>query len=1346
MARDAMAAAAAEAVLVPLVRRCGGCDSREDGSVEAMLQWQKVSDMLIAASLLSIPLELFYFATRDALAPLRRALLQLGPFVVFCGVTHLLNVLAYDRPGSRRVLVALTAVKALCVVASAAAAVSLPVFFPRMLRVKAREDLLRAKARRLDRDLAAVRSRQETAWRVVRALHVRDSVDACAVRRTAVVQLAAALDLHNCAVWMPTGCDGALHLVHQLLPDADADQVFDGSTRAISVRDPDVAGVMASKDANVLPPGSVLAVASGGGQPPAGAAAAIRLPILRLAEQQGALLQARHELASATEARNAAHGAMSDAVRRATHPVVGLLSVMQQEAAAMRPEQRRAVDALARTSALMDADAMERLLLWTTAAAAADSAAARDHPPPPPSSPRQLVARRPFELRALIRNVAGVAGCLSGCRGIGFSHQTEATALPEWVVGDDRRVFHLLLHMVDALLSKCPRRHVAGRVFSFSVCGCNDIVGDDQDWIAVPARYNFSGGNHVFVKFQVALRRAPESDLAESLPASHRRPPRNPGPARSDVQLSVAMCKKIVQVMQNFFPAARWFAERCLAGFLFAVNRTNLRSGWSGHSIKGSSWTGIGLTGQADPVPPWVVDPDADPTMPPVPLAMGAPEYGRVPLCYLASGSQAATNASTDHLALLSFKNLITDDSSVLLNSWGNTSTVTYCKWHGVTCGAQGQRRGRVTALELPGLNLSGTISPKIANLTFLMRLDLSKNQLHGPAPHEFSLLLNLNHLDLSFNTLNGKIPPFPFPLLQSSQHQPWLQQPSSVFNNLQGEIPEELGILVDLESLSLLHNNLTGSIPANSFQNLQKLEHLSLAGNKLSGVIPYSIGNLTSLTYLLLNNNSFTGTIPPSLSELSSLTKLGLVGNNLSGVIPPSLGNLSNLLWLDIGYNYLTGTIPTSLGNLYSLTLLEIDENQLTGPIPPQLGDLSNLTYLGLEFNNLTGQIPDSLFNLTLLQLLSLQSNNLQGSLPEDMGNRFPQLEYLYLGQLDGLFRLELGVNQLEARDYNAIEGVIPEEIVNLVGLTQIAMGGNLLQGRIPVSLGRLNMLQDIEFEQNKLGGMIPTSLGNLTLLSQLRLAANLITGNIPSSLANCPLNWLDLQGNKLTGPVPKEILQMPSLSVFLDLQDNMLVHPRVSWKLTGIYLNLSFNDFEGAVPRQGFDSAGNDFKALIYDFIPNGNLDEWLHNPSRRDDYDLVAHVADFGLATFMYEDTDPSTSMGALKGTIGYIALEYGIGNEVSMSGDIFSYGILLLELFTAKRPTDGAFKEGFSLHQYVEMALPHKATDIIDQSLFLTNHSGAYKPDKNNRPEIDIAGITSALTVGIQCSKEEPTERM
>jgi ethylene receptor len=437
-----------------------------------------------------------------------------------------------------------------------------------------------------------------------------------------VLQLADAFGLRNCAIWTPTPTNGVLQLAHQLVPpDNDAHhQVFDSTT--ISVADPDVAQVMSSKEGKVLRPGSALGMASGRDQPPAGAAAAIRLPILRvskifdqqsnngntspdlmsyailvlvlppantdghpgssvpaggwstqdlevvqavadqvavalshadaleesqlirhkLAEQQAALLQAKREVASATKARNAAHAVMCDAMRRPTHPVVGLLSVMQQEAK-LRPDQRLVVDALARTGAL-SSTLMDDIM---------ESVSAAD--PPPLSSPC-LLARRPFELRALVWNVASVAGCLSGCRGIGFSHGLEAgSSLPEWVVGDDRRVFHLLIHMVDALLSRCHQPHVAGRALSFSACRCNDIIGDDQHLIPPPGRRNFSsGGNHVFVKFQVGLTREKESGgPSKSLPASHRRPPRNRCSGRANTQLNNATCNKIAQVCINAF-------------------------------------------------------------------------------------------------------------------------------------------------------------------------------------------------------------------------------------------------------------------------------------------------------------------------------------------------------------------------------------------------------------------------------------------------------------------------------------------------------------------------------------------------------------------------------------------------------------------------------------------------------------------------------------------------------------------------------------------------------------------------------------------------------------------------
>ncbi|CAO2183418.1 unnamed protein product [Urochloa humidicola] len=543
----AAAAATGDAVLVRTARRCGSCDAREGAAVESLLQWQKVSELLIAASLLSIPLELLYLATCAALAPLRRVLLQLGAFIVACGVTHVLNALAYDRPGSRRLLAAITAAKAIGALATTAAAASLPVFFPRLLRVKARESLLRTKARRLDRDLAAARRREDVVWRIVRAVtRGAVGVDAGSILRTTMLQLSAALGLHDCAVWMPVA-GGALQLAHRLLPPDEDTKALDCGAHAVSVRHPDVDAVLAIKEAMALRPGSVLA--------PAGAAAAIRIPnfhsasepaILVLvrrangdddyrpparwsgedleivqavadqvavalshaaaleewkmirrevAEQHGALLHARSELKVATRARDAARLAVRDAVARPAHAVVGLVSVMQREAAAvLRPEQRLAVDTVARASAVASVLADS---VMATMDAGGD---------PPPLSGSTLVARRPFELRSLVRDAASVAGCLARCQGLGFWHQLEGSSLPEWVVGDDKRVFHLLLNMVGVVLSRC-HRHVAG--LSFSVCRCSNIVGDEQAKIS-------AAGNQVFVTFQVGLRRSAESDPAGS--------------------------------------------------------------------------------------------------------------------------------------------------------------------------------------------------------------------------------------------------------------------------------------------------------------------------------------------------------------------------------------------------------------------------------------------------------------------------------------------------------------------------------------------------------------------------------------------------------------------------------------------------------------------------------------------------------------------------------------------------------------------------------------------------------------------------------------------------------------
>ncbi|KAH7658122.1 Non-specific serine/threonine protein kinase protein [Dioscorea alata] len=143
---------------------------------------------------------------------------------------------------------------------------------------------------------------------------------------------------------------------------------------------------------------------------------------------------------------------------------------------------------------------------------------------------------------------------------------------------------------------------------------------------------------------------------------------------------------------------------------------------------------------------------------------------------------------------------------------------------------------------------------------------------------------------------------------------------------------------------------------------------------------------------------------------------------------------------------------------------------------------------------------------------------------------------------------------------------------------------------------------------------------------------------------------------------------------------------------------------------------------------------------------DNDMCAHVADFGLAKFLSEmapqSFECSTSSFDIKGSIGYIAPEYGSGGQVSTYGDVYSYGILLLEMFTSKRPTDDSLKEGIGLHMFVSMAFPDRLLDAVDPFLL-------YKANDEEAKEISVEEqncFVSVFRVGLCCSKESPKERM
>ncbi|KAI3793580.1 hypothetical protein L1987_36200 [Smallanthus sonchifolius] len=743
---------------------------------------------------------------------------------------------------------------------------------------------------------------------------------------------------------------------------------------------------------------------------------------------------------------------------------------------------------------------------------------------------------------------------------------------------------------------------------------------------------------------------------------------------------------------------------------------------------------------------------------------------------------------------------------------------------------------------------LEGGIPTFIANLTLLEALSLGDCQLGGILPDVFHRLTNLRRIALPGNNLFGTIPPSFFNLSSLEQVFDILSLSTNSFGT--GDADEmkfinDLSICHGLGVLDLGYNQLRGFFPE-SFRNLSPtLYFLSVASNHFSGGLSSSIGNLSGLTSLELSSNELTGTLPATIGNLANLRRLDVTNNSFSGNIPDLLGNLSWLVDLYLTSNQFNGTIPSSLGNCTRLIRLNLDRNNLSGDIPSQLFQLTSLSIsLNLGYNQLSGTLPDEVGKLKSLTEIILANNRLSGELPSSLGS-CSSLQSLNISNnfFSGSFPASLeSLRALENLDVsrNNFTGEIPTYL-EVIPLRSLNLSYNGFRGEV-LSKGVFTNASSVSIVGNDrlCGGVpelqMPKCSSNekkkklslavilvISLVSALLLVAVVVffvccwrkkdvVDKSPETVSGVSLVQVSFETlHKATdGFSTKNFIGEGGFSsVYKGCLDPESVN-FVAVKVLNLHRRGGTKSFiaecealRNARHRNltkvitccsGVDFQGNEFKAIVYEFMPNGSLDQWLHNPQigfpqlsviqrvciAMDvayaldylhlhagktivhcdlkpsnillDEDMVAHVGDFGISKILqteYQNRHNSSSAG-VRGTIGYAAPEYGVGSKVSRSGDMYSYGILLLEIVTCKKPTDVMFGDGLSLHNYAKRAMNDDGVlGIVDPVLLKDDEKIGLSANKE-----EITGgymnhercLRLLLEIGVSCSMESPQYRM
>ncbi|KAI7745992.1 hypothetical protein M8C21_026856, partial [Ambrosia artemisiifolia] len=712
---------------------------------------------------------------------------------------------------------------------------------------------------------------------------------------------------------------------------------------------------------------------------------------------------------------------------------------------------------------------------------------------------------------------------------------------------------------------------------------------------------------------------------------------------------------------------------------------------------------------------------------------------------------------SDPRLILLKFKTNLSNSNTNVFTTW--TLNNSLCNFTGIAC----DRDSNVKEINLPEQQLYGTVDfDSLCSLESLQKvLYLTNCSIRGTIPEDIRKLESLQRLELSDNFLVGEIP-LGITKLEN------LQVLELYDNRLTGIFPTGFGNLSMLSELDVSNNSLEGDL--SELRSLRAITSLQLFENEFSGEVPVEfgefinrftgelpekIGSWSDFEYIDVSENFLTGKIPPDMCKNGKIYDILMLQNNFTGGLPENYANCSSLVRLRVSNNSLSGTIPNGIWSLPRLEMIDIAMNEFEGPVMANIGEAKSLAQLFLSNNRFSGELPEEITEVSSLVEMELMYNKFSGGIP------------VRIGDLKNLNSLHL--------EGNLFSDGIPESIGLCVALNDINLAGNSLSGEIPASLGSLRGLNSLNLSGNRLSGVIPESLSSLKL-SFIDLSNNMLVGRVSESLLAeayngsfvgnpglCADNGKSLRrcslGSRHSGGlgVAKYCFIAGALVLVLSVTCFVLVKSRAkecdnlnkqgfSWDMKQFHV-ITFDEDEilGSLrPGNliGKGGSGNVYKVelgcgkkLAVKHMWRSGIDS-----SDRRNYSSSATILPKQKRRWPEYDAEVATlssirhvanSSHIIAGTYGYIAPEYGYTFNVTEKSDIYSFGVVLMELVTRRKPVEPEFGDNKDIVRWVHDEMRNKDDAI-----------GLVDPNISDKSKRDAAKV---LTIAIRCTMRFPAQR-